>query len=401
MRGYERLTATEQQDWSPFLHSQKIQAAAPGTSMLQGYLPSLDGWRAIAISIVLLFHSADALILAVGAKANLIGDYRLLGVFGVDIFFAISGLLITSRLLAEEATTGSLCLKSFYIRRAFRILPPSLTYLAVIVLLGAVGAIGFNLRDWTAALLFYVNFLTHPLWYVGHFWSLAVEEHYYAVWPAVLLFVKGKPRLKVALVMTLVIAAWRAFNVSAIGVAIGSSFYGHENRTDFQVDSIVWGATAALFYQQYSEHRLMKKLMNPYTAVVLFAIVLVSLIAHIGWKTEQTMLMLRSIFIPLILLSTIRNSNPFITSFLERPWLRWIGKLSYSLYLWQQLFLVWGVQNLGHIPLVQRFPFNLCCAFACATLSYYFIEKPLIRIGHRVASRYKAKEAPVLATLPG
>ncbi len=365
------------------------------TAELRGYLPTLDGWRAVAILFVMFFHARDALILVIGAPmARLAPRMLLWGPFGVDLFFAISGLLITSRLMAEEAKFGRINLKSFYIRRVFRILPPSLVFLAVVLILGLTGVIAFRLNSWFAALFFYVNYTLDPLWYVGHFWSLAVEEHFYAFWPALLVFVPRNRRVATGVSLSLLVFFWRMMNykVAAIGIATGSAYFTHQGRTDFQLDGILWGATMALAFSKKWPRWV---LSLPFGSALML-LVLLSLNASGNWKLLQVFLLFRKLAVPIILLTTIMNCRGIVAFVLESRVLKAIGRLSYSLYLWQQLFLVWGVQLLPRVPWAQRFPVNILCAFACAIVSYYLLEKPFIRIGHRIATS-RAPGQPVQA----
>src|SRR5215218_6546752 len=144
-------------------------------------IPTLDGWRAIAISMVLWCHVSKSELAAYGG-------------LGVDIFFGLSGLLITTLLLEEARSTGSMQLGQFYIRRAFRILPAYLLFL-----------VGYTLiRGWRSAweaiscLLFFRNYASDAVTDTGslHLWSLAVEEHFYLIWPGLLVWM-GVKRAKV------------------------------------------------------------------------------------------------------------------------------------------------------------------------------------------------------------
>jgi peptidoglycan/LPS O-acetylase OafA/YrhL len=112
-----------------------------------GYLATLDGWRAIAVLFVIFYH--DGLRSFGPLSTQWIQDH---GVLGVDIFFGISGLLICSRMLDEESTEGSISLKKFYIRRAFRIFPPALFYLIVLAILGFLGILPVLPKEWFASL---------------------------------------------------------------------------------------------------------------------------------------------------------------------------------------------------------------------------------------------------------
>jgi peptidoglycan/LPS O-acetylase OafA/YrhL len=149
-----------------------------------GYFPTFDGWRALAVLAVVLAH--DTTYNAGPLNTNWFHQHAQ---FGVSIFFGISGLLICSRLLQEETAHGRISLKGFYVRRGFRILPPVAGYLLVIGMLSLFHFISVSPREWIASLLFFRNygFLVGTAakydWYTFHFWSLAVEEHFYLILP--------------------------------------------------------------------------------------------------------------------------------------------------------------------------------------------------------------------------
>jgi peptidoglycan/LPS O-acetylase OafA/YrhL len=181
------------------------------------YLPTLDGWRAISIGLVLMSHSpVSCTVPVLGALLRSLSDF---GGVGVELFFGISGVLICSRLLEEESRCGRINVKGFYVRRFFRILPAALLYLLVIAILAAFHIIPLPAMDWFAALLFFRNYLMlfeylhhNPLamhWYTGHFWSLSMEEHFYLVLPAILVGFRKK-RLRVLGGLALAIALWRS-----------------------------------------------------------------------------------------------------------------------------------------------------------------------------------------------
>ncbi len=119
-----------------------------------GYLPTLDGWRAIAIAAVLLDHGTEMLF-----RRSSWYSYLRTGPNGVSLFFAISGFLICSRLLEEEQLCGRISLKGFYIRRACRILPAAFTYLAVLALLAVCGLVIVTPLEWWSCILFFRNYL--------------------------------------------------------------------------------------------------------------------------------------------------------------------------------------------------------------------------------------------------
>lgn len=149
----------------------------------RGRLPGLDGLRAVAVLLVIFHHLCSQ---GTFAGWPAVADVLKRGSFGVQIFFVLSGFLITWLLLGEDARHGQIALGRFYVRRALRILPPALLYLAVMFVLTLAGVFAIGRRDFLYSLFFIRN-----AYGVGgdpqlaHYWSLAVEEQFYLVWPVV------------------------------------------------------------------------------------------------------------------------------------------------------------------------------------------------------------------------
>src|SRR4051794_40093593 len=129
---------------------------------LTGHLPTLDGWRGVAVLMVIVFHAFGSTVPAL----------KPLGGLGVSIFFALSGLLICNRLLAEHHKSDRIDLRAFYIRRAFRILPPALVFLATLAVVSALVVPLAYSSELLSCLFFWRNYYTSAGWYTGHFWSL-------------------------------------------------------------------------------------------------------------------------------------------------------------------------------------------------------------------------------------
>ena len=155
------------------------QTPAGSARAAAGHLPSLDGLRGISILLVLLGHMSGTRNFIVLPK-SIIGDVSHLG---VSVFFAISGFLITTLLMAEHAKRGRISLKLFYARRAIRIFPASYLLLAVVAILWRAGWIQLHPNDLWYAAFYVMNHLPERSWEVGHLWSLSVEEQFYLVWP--------------------------------------------------------------------------------------------------------------------------------------------------------------------------------------------------------------------------
>src|SRR5580704_3843554 len=153
------------------------------------HIPTLDGWRALAILLVIAHHAGTAFY---GEKEYYASSPTRFGIWGVPVFFGLSGILITKLLLEEFDRTGAISLKNFYIRRAFRILPPASLYVLCVAALGLV----VSRTEFVGSLLFFRNYLPDSIagLYTAHFWSLAVEEHFYLIWPGLLVWLGVRRR---------------------------------------------------------------------------------------------------------------------------------------------------------------------------------------------------------------
>lgn len=370
---------------------QPAGSAAPVHSA-SAYLPSLDGWRALAIALVLLSHALESILGALPAGLTLdLLALKHLGLTGVQLFFGLSGFLITSKLLEEEQRHGRTNLSGFYLRRSFRILPAALVLLMVLGLLSLLGVLDIGLTRWLSTLFFAANYSSAtPSWYVGHFWSLAVEEHFYFLWPAAFVLLHhSRRRLALVFALALALAVWRALDFKyQITGAAPAAFWG---RTDIQADGILWGVAIALLNADpVWRPRLQRLLTAPANWGLLCALLLaLQALNGLNWKLDFLLISVKAALLPLLMLGTVLRSSDWPARLLERAPLRFVGRLSYSLYLWQQLFLVGSVDRVPGLGALQVFPLNLIAVFACAMLSLYLVEQPMIKLGQRLARRAK------------
>ncbi len=337
----------------------------------QGRIPTLDGLRAVAILLVLVSHVLQ------GNK-----QIAALGHMGVLIFFALSGYLITSRLLDEYRSTGRISLRNFYLRRAFRILPPALVYLGILAILSALGLVVCSESVIRSAVFFYTNYIDvgHTGWRAGHFWSLSVEEHFYLLWPCLLLAFGVLTGWRTALALVLTIFLWRIadYHLHILARLFDDPFLQwFQFRTDLIADTLLWGCCLAFF-------TLKARPWVSTLAALASAALLALLCADIPLPLHNTSLLQPlEHFLPSVLLAAVVSCpTAAIGRFLELASMRFIGHLSYSLYIWQEMFL-WGPDNRHHMPIVV----GLGASFACAYLSYRFIEQPAIRFGKRFATK--------------
>ena len=324
-------------------------------------IPSLDGLRAISITLVILSHLVQWRHLSM----RVIGSYGSLGVF---IFFVLSGYLITNLLLREQERTSSISLRTFYIRRAFRIFPAAFVFLAVVVILY------WRQMRWyhIAAAFFYVaNMDRWRPWVFGHLWSLSIEEQFYLLWPFA---IKRWFRHKAAILLCV-------FWVSPIFQAAMYAFKVHNGLAGslpVYASQLAIGCLLAIFAPTLPR-------ISGRAALGMTAILILS--PFFAANTPSRTLFLLFVLNPLLHLSIaglVLHVIQVPYRFLNWSPVTWLGKISYSLYLWQELFCSNAALHRGSVLVLP--------ALACAALSYYLVEQPMLRLRDRMAQRSSVKE---------
>ncbi len=278
-----------------------------------------------------------------------------LGGLGVALFFAISGYLITTLLLEDQNLRG------FYVRRAFRILPPAYLYLIVM-------AIAEPLRggELASAAFFYSNYWADRSWYTAHFWSLSMEEHFYLLWPVLLVCLGVRRALLAAGVLIAITVLWRPWSLAHTHLP-----YPALQRTDMRLDAFLFAGILAILMRGPYRAAFMRVL----TAVWFRVLTTVTLLATGAWalagSAPATGMLIGSALLPCVLASLIYGPKSRVFQGLESAPLRWMGRVSYGLYLWQQLFLLPGAAS--------EFLPGVALTFAAAAASYYMLERPLLR----------------------
>ena len=349
-------------------------------------IPSLDGLRAISILMVVFSHLLGTARLPVKWLPFAWGD------FGVTVFFVISGYLITSLLLKEHDRSGTISLRMFYFRRTMRIFPAMYVFLAVVVALGAMGLLAravepprVQLRqaDVIAAATYTMNFRVAHTWWLGHTWSLAVEEQFYLLWPAVVAYLGISRGLRVAL--GAMIAA------PVLRVALYYGWPAQRPLVDqafpFVFDALATGCALAILRPRlWADRRYRTVLESP-----LFVLVPVVVGATYAFSPSVGLSLLvgRTVIhvgVALCVDWAIRFPESRVGKVLNCRPMVWIGVASYSLYLWQQLFLC-----RYHAAWSTSFPLNVVLAFAAATASYHLVEQPFLRLRERLEAGARAR----------
>jgi peptidoglycan/LPS O-acetylase OafA/YrhL len=345
-------------------------------------LAALDGLRAISITMVLLGH-------LVGTKNMPLGTYSIAGhfaEFGVRVFFVISGFLITSLIFKEHDKTGTISLKDFYIRRTYRIFPAFYVYLGVMALLAAFHVIELMEGDLLSAATYTMNFHRPRAWYLGHLWSLSVEEQFYLLWPALVLLLSKRNAVIVA---TLAILAAPVIRVG-VWVLMPANRLGIGETFPTVFDALAAGCVLAGVRNWLAKQSAYMTLSRSPAFVLVPAAAVAAIFLPRVWMQLTFGETVQNVGIALTVDWAVRQHNTLparaIATVLDARPLVWVGRLSYSLYLWQQPLI-----NRSGTSIVQSFPFNLIGAFGLAALSYYLIEQPFLRLRDRRAKQAKAR----------
>jgi peptidoglycan/LPS O-acetylase OafA/YrhL len=344
-------------------------------------IPCLDGIRAISISLVLLAHFIGT----VGPNVpKWIIPFTKMGNLGVRIFFVISGFLITSLLISEYKKTGTISLLKFYFNRTFRIFPAFYAFIFAIMIASAMGFISLREGDLLHAVTYTTNYHYDRAWELGHLWSLAVEEQFYLLWPAIFLLFGMRGALRASMAYLIIgpvvrVLTWKYFPDDRIG--IGESF-------QTIADAIATGSVFAFIKTRLGENELFAKIQSRGITVIGLIFLIVTLDQFKGsisimYPIGQTVL---NLSIVLFIDWCLRNSNGYLGRFLETRPLVFVGVLSYSLYLWQQPFL-----NRHSAAFITSAPINLIFMFLSAILSYYLVENPMLRLREVVANKWFKK----------
>jgi peptidoglycan/LPS O-acetylase OafA/YrhL len=347
-------------------------------------IPSLDGLRALSIFLVLALHSLQRLEFTHHVPLIWSGIFD--GATGVFIFFVISGYLITSLLLREHEKRGSISLRGFYFRRAMRILPPLYLYVGVLLLLGWAGRLAIVKLDIVSALFFFHDYAASSMWSLEHFWSLSIEEQFYLLWPFLLIYCLRRPGLegrlkasKIAIAIILASPIIRVLSVTLARHTVLNNSYGFHSRAD----SLMFGCLIALLQGTPTfEHfyALATKIWwIPPTVIVLSDCLGARFQNYWEFPIGLTVC---GIAISVFLLWCVRNPSSAVGRVLNSRPIAHIGVLSYSIYIWQTLFLNYDNKSLfgPSLKLLYTFPFSWFAIFIIAEFSYNIVERPSLRL---------------------
>jgi peptidoglycan/LPS O-acetylase OafA/YrhL len=350
--------------------------AAPG----QAFRPDIEGMRAVAVGLVLLFH---------GYHHPFTG-----GFVGVDVFFVISGFLITSLLLNEHTRTGGISVGRFYARRVRRILPASAlvvlgTLLATYHWLGFIA--GNDVADdakWTAIFAANIHFALRGTDYLGsqlppsplqHMWSLGVEEQFYLVWPAlfvvVLLIVRGaRHRNGLAVALVLIVGASLVWSVIQTSTDQTWAYFSPLTRAW----ELALGGLVAVLAPIFSRVRP-SWLPELVAAAAIVGIAASALILNSSTPYPGSAVTLPVLSSAALIAAGCADERTRVGRLLSIRPMQWVGARSYSLYLWHWPLLVIPAQYLTHDLSALQDTGLLLIALVASAISYRLVESPIRR----------------------
>jgi peptidoglycan/LPS O-acetylase OafA/YrhL len=356
------------------------------------HIPALDGLRALAVLIIMLLHFKSW---------SLVPGGRV----GVDLFFVLSGFLITTLLLQEWARFGSVSIRGFYLRRALRLLPAAAVFVAFYVAVSIAfrehqftsqEPVNFILRNATFVATYSFNWLVvaegDPRRGFSHLWSLSIEEQFYLIWPLILLLLL---RARVSAARIMIFSALLFVASASLPIFQPGEWRRLYFGTDYRMHGLLAGCLVAELY-------VAGVLREPATRTPLFRCALIGAIVCLsaivlGAKDDRVFLYagghtLAAVCASVLVVGVMFNRASTFTTILSNPVLEYVGKRSYALYLWHNAFAFW----LRSLDTYSNVVLCFLISFAAAELSYRIVESPALSLKSRLGKQQR--KAPSLAT---
>lgn len=339
----------------------------------KSYVPALDGIRAFAVVGVMIGHLGGRHVLPAGG-------------LGVDVFFVLSGFLITSLIIGERTRRRSFSFKNFYARRALRLLP---ALFAAIGLAGVICALDAKqpwvhqtVRNLVWVVFYGANWVRaggHDIGLLGQTWSLSVEEQFYLVWPVVTLVLIARSR---SLARSAAFLGWAAAAVALyrlVVLQVGWNPFRVSNGTDTHCDGLLLGAALA-FWIASGARLPARRAMSAMVLAGSVGLLAFMELAHDAVLIEEAGYVVAALATAAIIASEVGHGDSPLHRLLSIPALRWVGRRSYALYLFHfPIFIVIGVgpSRYGHWILA------VALSFLAAVASQVLIEAPALTLKRR------------------
>ena len=371
-RWYARLFADR--------HFRRMQASDSPSNRSVGHIPALNGIRGFAILVVMLFHTGIQ---------TFVG-----GFIGVDVFFVLSGFLITSLLVKEFDRLGHINLKNFYLRRILRLAPAFILLLLAVniasLLLLNRTQIKYTLIDSLIALFYLSNwswaFDIHRPNLLAHAWSLSIEEQFYLLWPLILMTLLRHIRSRWRIVAVIFFCALAAWLLRIFLLTQGATFERVYTGLDTRADALLLGCGLGVLL---SSNLLSDRWRNRLAQIlpVLTPCCLLSLLYlcfTIEWHNLQLyywLFFVIELLVAIIILDVFVAERSLVQRILGAKFLTWVGNISYGLYLWH--YVVYKAIRILHGNEWQVLIIGSCLTFFIAILSYRYLERPFLQIKNR------------------
>jgi peptidoglycan/LPS O-acetylase OafA/YrhL len=342
------------------------------SGLTRKHLPTLDGLRAVAVFLVILNHA--------GLPAP--------GGLGVLMFFVLSGFLITWLLLREDAASGTVSISDFYFRRVLRIFPAFYVYAAVILVL-ALSLARQIVWPQVIASLFYVNNYYQaihgdPASGFSQTWSLGVEEQFYLTWPALFILLRRDgPKFR-RVVAALIVGAWAYRAILQFGFHVHQGWFYEAFDTRF--DHLLVGCLLALVLfkgpsERWERYCSSGALLAGACAMLAFSVWLESLYG--AAYRDSIAFIVDPLLVAAMIPMLIAQRGRAALRWLEAGPVKYVGRVSYSAYLYQQLVTEPVMKLFRGFPLILRVALTFGAVIVVAGCSYYVIERPFLRLKDR------------------
>ena len=360
---------------------------APSTArhwprMRLGHRPGLDGVRGIAILAVVAAHTER---------------FRSPAAFlGVDLFFVLSGFLITCVLLEEWERRKTISLRRFYMRRILRLLPALAVMLLTFVVYhwltsprptaravstDALVAF-FYCANWTLAYGFHQPNL------FGHAWSLSIEEQFYVIWPLLLLLLLRRTRFPESTLNWLLLGVFLVAVLRVVLLVNGSTFHRCFYGTDTRADRLLLGCAGGVAFNSGLVAKAAgpgsrgRRLLKLLAYGSLLGLLVLSVYSPFSWEFDICVVyILIPVFGTFLLLELVQEERGCLRRLFEMRWLTDIGKVSYGLYLWH--YPIFTEVQKRHWPAVKELGVEFALTAVAVLTSYYLLERPLLRLKSR------------------
>ncbi len=349
-------------------------------------LPGLDGIRAIAAAMVVINHH----------------DFTFIsGALGVTTFFVLSGFLITWLLLGEHDRFGTVSLRNFYARRSLRIFPAFYGYCAVVIGLALVTHKVLPQAQ-TIASMFYVNNyyeaihgeVASPL---SHSWSLGIEEQFYLLWPLAFLMLRRDRR---TMAKALAYAIGVVWTYRAVLSLAGAPWNYIQYAFDTRADHLLIGCLLAVALRERIGQRAFE-LVTGRPTLSLLTVTLLALsmpASHIlGTHYEQIVgFIIQPLLVAALIVQVIAQRDSPLWKWLNARWMVYLGTISYSTYLYQQIVPGPVMRGLARFPAVAQLAVSFTIIILLASGSYHLVERPFLRLKARFETRRRPAAVPAM-----